>query len=756
MDELACALDEIAILPPAALGKISTIRRVHARLTDAGCVNVITEPCEDAHARATNADVERLHEIFDACVAGGAPSVPTHYADEACVDESFVSDDGVEAYVRDGECVLAWAMRALKNASTRLDGSSGRPDEARASAAEDATRTLDALRRTTETLGADASGRTAGEVAPQFKRLQSVRDEVVCRQLQAEALLWAARSGLSSGAVGAAHGGPAAWAGAVQRRRAAAQECSSDGRFGGAMSTFLDDLLAGVGEHKPAYPFKTVSEAARSVFVEGDASPTALIAKRCLFLYFLLDSGLPHDGAPLDYARQARIHPRLFMETRAAVLLDDMANEAALDEACALLPRIAHPLLPVKFIASLAKRGRSTTALMVARARAPHGALATTPDAETMALDVSIRLDCDLVAEAFVAVRDSFKLLPKLHEVKTGRYLVSLLLDHGVRQLCLDKILSLPFYGEMEKILLELLWERRESVPIETGVEYLLNRGRALEAASLYSKAKKEGRLDAQRTVKLKARLEENLAQLPVPQKVLAQDTATDVKDTSVLLPRRLVVESSTDLSSTVSALVTQTEPRAFNAIVRPASEDVAGPTPFVRPPIELTRDDVDFDDDDDVLARDSPLDRATAAFASTSILGSPGRASTWMPPAARAADASPARGAAQSPIQSLSTPSTARRGGVRGVPEPTAYASPFGGLRPASTPAETTTTIANNNRNVETTGAAASGSLLFGGTVSTPSRGIRRPIAISSAFPAFMSPAPRRPAGADDASRRS
>lgn len=760
MDELACALDEIAILPPAALGKISTIRRIHARLTDAGCVNVITEPCEDVHARATNADVERLHEIFDACVAGGAPSVPTHYADEACVDESFVSDDGVEAYVRDGECVLAWAMRALKNASTRLDGSSGRPDEARASAAEDATRTLDALRRTTETLGADASGRTAGEVAPQFKRLQSVRDEVVCRQLQAEALLWAARSGLSSGAVGAAHGGPAAWAGAVQRRRAAAQECSSDGRFGGPMSTFLDDLLAGVGEHKPAYPFKTVSEAARSVFVEGDASPTALIAKRCLFLYFLLDSGLPHDGAPLDYARQARIHPRLFMETRAAVLLDDMANEAALDEACALLPQIAHPLLPVKFIASLAKRGRSATALMVARARAPHGALATTPDAETMALDVSIRLDCDLVAEAFVAARDSFKLLPKLHEVKTGRYLVSLLLDHGVRQLCLDNILALPFYGEMEKILLELLWERRESVPIETGVEYLLNRGRALEAASLYTKAKEEGRLDAQRTVKLKARLEENLAQLPVPQKVLARDAATDAKDASVILPRRLVVESSTDLSSTVSALVTQTEPRAFNAIVRPASEDAAGPTPFVRPPIELARDDGDFGDDEDPSAssaRDSPLDRATAAFASTSILGSPGRASAWMPPAAPAADASPARGAAQSPIQSLSTPSTARRVVARGVPEPTAYASPFGGLRPASTPAETTTTRANasDNPNAETSGAPASGSLLFAGTASTPSRGIRRPMSVSSAFPAFMSPAPRRPAGADDASRR-
>ena len=215
-------------------------------------------------------------------------------------------------------------------------------------------------------------------MAPQFKRLQSVRDEVVCRQLQAEALLWAAR-GETSDAAGARYGGPAAWA----------APCRDDDRpswrptrcSGASMSTFLDDLLDGVGEHRPAYPFRTLTEAARSIFVDGSASPTALVAKRCLFLYFLLDSGLPHDGSPLEYARQAHIHPRLFQETRAAVLLDDAENEASLDEACALLPKVAHPLLPVKFIASLAARDRAATALVVARARAPTGA-SSTPDTE--------------------------------------------------------------------------------------------------------------------------------------------------------------------------------------------------------------------------------------------------------------------------------------------------------------------------------------------------------------------------------------
>ena len=52
------------------------------------------------------------------------------------------------------------------------------------------------------------------------------------------------------------------------------------------MSTFLDDLLDGVGEHRPAYPFRTLPGVPLGVFSSTEASPTALVAKRCLFLYF--------------------------------------------------------------------------------------------------------------------------------------------------------------------------------------------------------------------------------------------------------------------------------------------------------------------------------------------------------------------------------------------------------------------------------------------------------------------------------------
>ena len=51
--------------------------------------------------------------------------------------------------------------------------------------------------------------------------------------------------------------------------------------------------------------------------------------------------------------------PRLVAETRAAALLDDRERVEALDEACALVPRVAHPGLAARFVAALVSQ-RST------------------------------------------------------------------------------------------------------------------------------------------------------------------------------------------------------------------------------------------------------------------------------------------------------------------------------------------------------------------------------------------------------------
>ena len=118
------------------------------------------------------------------------------------------------------------------------------------------------------------------------------------------------------------------------------------------------------------------------------------------------------------------------------------------------------------------------------------------------------------------------------------------LLDPGGEKLCLEKILSLAFYGDMEDALLELLWNTRDDVPVESGIAYLLDRGRALEAKALFTRAKTEGRLADDHAAKLIERLRESLARLPASQTAFAMDGDVSRK-TNGALPRALVVEDA-------------------------------------------------------------------------------------------------------------------------------------------------------------------------------------------------------------------
>ena len=45
--DLDRALDELAVLPPQSLAQIPTLRKIHARLRDANCPDVLTQACVD-------------------------------------------------------------------------------------------------------------------------------------------------------------------------------------------------------------------------------------------------------------------------------------------------------------------------------------------------------------------------------------------------------------------------------------------------------------------------------------------------------------------------------------------------------------------------------------------------------------------------------------------------------------------------------------------------------------------------------------
>ena len=397
-----------------------------------------------------------------------------------------------QAYLQDGEMVAEWATAALRSAETALDHAAMLRSAAAAEDVDRAAAVFEALRDVLCALGADPAaeesggggggggvvgastafgGGGGGAPAGFHARLQAAHDDAARRMQHAQALAWVLREGLGGAGGGGGggldrFGGPAAWAGSVQVRRTAAAAAATAAGLPPAADAgvlFLDDLLAGVGVHPPPYPFKSAAEAAERVFRDGSAAPGALVAKQSLFLYYLLDAGMPPDGAPSRYARTARMHPRLYSEVRAASLLDDWEHDESLEEACRLLPRAAHPALPLRFVAALAARRRPADALAVARARQPPGmgvgavsaglgagngydaeeaAQAAAAEAE---LGVAVRLECGLATEAFLVARDAVASQPPVRRGAAAAALVARLASHAAAAGVLFSVLELPF-----------------------------------------------------------------------------------------------------------------------------------------------------------------------------------------------------------------------------------------------------------------------------------------------------------------------
>ena len=505
------ALASLAAVDPADLSRVASLRAMHAECAAAGVFagDLGTSAASAAAARAAVGDecapdVAKLHQIFDAAVRRGVSQLVCHYVDEVCGHDDFSSPDGVEAYLQDGECVAEWAYAALRAAEGEIERA---PHHDRpADALDRAAAVLEALREILRALGADPEAASepeassASSAAPADSRLQRAHDDAARGAQLAAALSWAHAAGLGGAAVGDRHGGPAAWAGSVAARRAAALAASNAVALPPAADAgglFLDDLLSGVGATRCPYPFRSVVEAASRVFGGGSAAPAALVAKQSLFLYYLLDkdgatSDLPGTLSAASYARSARTPARLFSETRAAALLDDAfenrsisgGETRALDEAAALVPSFADSRAPAKFVAALCARGRPEAALAAQRSRErggpagasahielvdpsdPAAAAAAEAEAETeRELGVALRLECGLATEAFLAARDATRegalghvasaraptpASAKRRVAFAGR-LAARLAAHARRRGALESLLELPFEGELER-----------------------------------------------------------------------------------------------------------------------------------------------------------------------------------------------------------------------------------------------------------------------------------------------------------------
>ena len=539
------ALETLVSCLPADLSRVAKLREVHAACSAAGVVDARSATAETSAGDDDDGagDVARLHSLFDAAVRHGVSSLVCHYVDEVCGRDDFSSPDGVEAYLRDGEMVAEWAVAATRRAEAVLASASASAASnvpSAADAADAAAAVFEATRDVLGLLGArpDAAGepepleqhRGAGraggadgatDAASMRRKLQISFDDASRGGAHATALAWLVREGLGGATTPDRHGGPAAWTGAVRARRAAAAAASADGSetSDGPSGTgvvsgipalddgalFLDDLLHGAGEHPPPYPFKSATEAAARVFGGGSARPDALVAKRCLFLYYLLDAGAPAEGAPASFARSARLSPRLFAQTVAAAALDDWDSQTALDEARALVPKMARKDLPAKFVAALVARGAPAAALAAARARGPPAFDAFDDDvtrhdgsrppsssafvafAQEADLGVTVRLECGLATEAFLAASAATAAAPPERRDEIAGALAARLASHAASKDALGTILELPFEGALERALCLWLREncgRAPGAPAHYGVQYFLLRGRAAEAAA--------------------------------------------------------------------------------------------------------------------------------------------------------------------------------------------------------------------------------------------------------------------------------
>ena len=638
---LESALAALADRSPAELSRVPTLRAAHAACAAAGVFDGgAASASASAAAHAASAagdgavDVAKLHQIFDAAVHHGMPQLVCHYVDEVCGHDDFSSPDGVEAYLQDGEMVAEWAVAALASAAVALEQAAALRVPSAAADVDRAGAVFEALRDVLCALGASPSaggergagtgGSAIASGAPGSgsdgfqSRLQSALDDATRRAQHARALAWALREGLCGASVSDRHGGPAAWAGSVAARRASAAAAAAAANLPetvDAGALFLDDLLAGVGDRPPSYPFKSAAEAAERVFAEGSAAPAALIAKQCLFLYYLLDSGADPNAAPARFARVARMSPRLFAETRAAALLDDRERVEALDEACALVPRVAHPGLSARFVAALAARGRPGAALAATRARRPprtrtdHAAEedgddayvydayasedTTSEDESSCAeaeLGVAVRLECGLATEAFLSARDATASARPSRRDAVARALVSRLASHAAAAGALESLLELPFEDHLERAFVAWLEKHGGSTPgapAHLAASYFLARGRAAEAAAATTRVP-GGFASLPRDVA--AALEAATRALPEATRRLKLDgaaaAAAAAAEGSSALARALTVEPAapSDFARTPAgvALAKETAPSA--GVLR-AAEGSDGNVPFFAPP---------------------------------------------------------------------------------------------------------------------------------------------------------------------------
>ena len=603
-------------------------------------------------------DTDRLNEVFLVCVQIGLTSVIVHFIDEISNDANCVSADAVEARLRDGENIFQFMVDLMEEEKESMmevvkrenSSSNSKTEEEDEGALARAMVTFQCARRVFETLGAEDVGSRRHNSSSSssshnidnnsdnimIEKLNALRDESIDLANKAEAAMWAVEEGLlKSGHLGNKFSGVAKWSNEVKERRANAKTAygyddMSRGDDGDECCLFVDVLLRYLKEKSgnadvASYPFKSVPDALNAIWGgkvgSSEDEEVAQVVKKSLFLYYVLDAGLPWKEAPARYARSARIGSKTYSEIRLASLLDEswtFASEPLKDiitnEALPNCATLSGRFLPLKFVKVVHLRGETAAALRTLRARDRNDF--TFESVEKATLDVEVRIELGLVAEAFLCAKEQLSLAvrsmaaTKGDEEEEKEELIVIeqlanILTMKIAEYCadvrqLDQIIAMPLQntalnGSMERAFLSWLWENkiRDDVSAEHTILYFLQRGRTAEAVEAYArildlekrggaiawgKAKKE-------TIEM---LEERAKDLPVVVQQMSTDNlgtgSVKVDEKLGREMERMKTEDKLSADVTILEAVSAVTSSAPDFVLRAAGDSGVQPSPFLRP----------------------------------------------------------------------------------------------------------------------------------------------------------------------------
>jgi len=607
-------------------------------------------------------DTDRLNEVFLVCVQIGLTSVIVHFIDEISNDANCVSADAVEARLRDGENIFQFMVDLMeeekesmmeavkrKNSSSSSNSKTEEEEKEEEGALARAMVTFQCARRVFETLGAEDVGSRRHNSSSSssshnidnnsdnimIEKLNALRDESIDLANKAEAAMWAVEEGLlKSGHLGNKFSGVAKWSNEVKERRANAKTAygyddMSRGDDGDECCLFVDVLLRYLKEKSgnadvASYPFKSVPDALNAIWGgrggSSEDEEVAQVVKKSLFLYYILDAGLPWKEAPARYARNARIGSKTYSEIRLASLLDEswtFASEPLKDiitsEALPNCATLSGRFLPLQFVKVVHLRGETAAALRTLRARDRND---FTFESVKATLDVEVRIELGLVAEAFLCAKEQLSLAvrsmaaTKGDEEEEKEELIVIeqlanILTMKIAEYCadvrqLDQIIAMPLQntalnGSMERAFLSWLWENkiRDDVSAEHTILYFLQRGRTAEAVEAYArildlerrggaiawgKAKKE-------TIEM---LEERAKDLPVVVQQMSTDNlgtgSVKVDEKLGREMERMKTEDKLSADVTILEAVSAVASSAPDFVLRAAGDSGVQPSPFLRP----------------------------------------------------------------------------------------------------------------------------------------------------------------------------